>query len=166
MLVSALAALAFSIAAPLEAGTVNLCIENTALLDSSALQVFRAELGSILATSQRTAVFTDCAPGVITITMRQQPPAEETSALGGIRHVDGRLTPQIDLFTRPVVRMVGSSLPAVVGRALARIATHEIGHWITQSAGHADCGVMMQRLTAAHLMGSGRSFFRLPPPSD
>jgi hypothetical protein len=163
---ASLAVLALTIANTLMAGALELCVENPARLDESIVQVFKTELGAILAVSNRAVTFADCRPGVITIALRTHPPEEERSALGGIRHKDKRLLPQIDLFTGPVAQILGTNLPVVLGRALARVTTHELGHWISQSFGHASCGVMMERLTAAHLMASDRTFFRLPPPGD
>jgi hypothetical protein len=161
-----LVVLAFLVANSLKAGTLELCVENVAKLDDSVIQVFRTELNTILNASSRNASFTECRPGVVTITLRQQPPDDERSALAGIKNKDGRLIPEVDVFTGAVSQILGTNLPAILGRALARVTTHELGHWLTQSAGHSSCGVMLERLTAAHLMAPGRNFFRLPPPSD
>ncbi len=151
------------IANPLMAGGLELCVENPARLDESTVQAFRTELGGILTASGRAYTFTACRPGIPTITMREQPPDEETSALGGTRIRNGRLVPEIDLFVGSVAQLVGTRLPAVLGRCLARVATHELGHWLNQDGRHAERGVMMGRLSAAHLLAPDNGFFRLPP---
>jgi hypothetical protein len=151
------------VANPLKAATLDLFVQNSARVDESTLQAFRAELGTIMAASGRPAVFTVWRPGIVTITLRREPPDEETSALGGTRIRNGRLVPEIELFVGPTAQMVGTRLPAVLGRALARVATHELGHWLSVGTRHAERGVMMERLSAARLMAPDRGFFRLPP---
>ena len=152
-----------AIANPLVAGDLYLCVENPARLDEYTLSAFRTELGAILSASGRPAGFTACGPGVVRITIRQYPPREEPSALGATRYKDGRLLPEIELFAGPVSQMIGIDLAAVLGRALARVATHELGHWLTQDGGHTRRGVMMAWLSAGHLLAADRSFFLLPP---
>jgi hypothetical protein len=159
-----LAILLVVIANPLTAGSLELCVENPARLDPSTLRAFRTELGGILAASGYPFAFTDCRPGIVTVTLRSVPPGEELSALGATRYRNGRLVPEIALFVAPVADMIGTRLPGVLGRALARVATHELGHWLSQDGGHAERGFMRERLSAAHLMAPDRGFFHLPPP--
>jgi hypothetical protein len=159
---SFVAAMAF-IAQPLMAGSLDLCIENPARVDGATLESFQAELRAILTASGRTASFAPCRPGILTITLRRQPPDDEPSALGGTRYRDGRLVPEIELFVAPIAQIIWTRLPGVLGRALARVATHELGHSLFNRTGHAVSGVMMERLGAAHLMAADRGFFRLPP---
>ena len=158
-----LAAFVLVMANSLTASGLELCLENAARLDDAAVRTFRAELSALLGASGRPAIFSQCHPGTVSITLLRQPPGEEPSALGGTRHRNGRLLPEIDLFVGPVTRIVGTNLPAVVGRALARVATHELGHWLSQGMGHTERGVMMERLSAAHLMAREHIFFRVPP---
>ncbi len=145
-------------------GGLALCLENPARVDTYTLQALQEELHFILVASDRSAaITTPCRPGIVTITLRQDPPDEETSALGGIRVRDGRLFPEIELFVSPTAQIVGTRLPGVLGRALARVATHELGHWLNQNSLHAARGCMMERLSAGYLMAPNRGFFRLPP---
>ena len=152
-----------AIANQLTASGLELCVENPARLDEFTVRAFQTELRNILALSGRSAGFTQCRPGVVTISMRRLPPDEETSALGRTRQINGRPVPDIELFAAPTVQIVGTGLPGVVGRAMARVATHELGHWLSQGSGHSAHGVMMEGLSAAQLMARDRGFFRLPP---
>ena len=149
-------------AIPLKGGSLELCLENPARVDADTLQAFRTELNRIMAASNRFAAHTACGPGVVTIVLRIDPPSEETSALGAIRVRGGRMVPEIELFVQPTAQIVGTRLAGVLGRALARVATHELGHWMSQSSAHADCGVMIAGLSGAHLRAADRGFFRLP----
>jgi hypothetical protein len=145
------------------AGGLELCVENPARLDGFTVQAFRAEIQRIAQVSGRPITFTASQAGRVRIVMREEPPDEETSALGAIRQRDGRLLPEIELFISPTSRLINTRLSEILGRALARVATHELGHLLTRRATHRDHGVMMERLSAAHLMASDRSFFSLPP---
>ena len=55
-------------------------------------------------------------------------------------------------------------LPGVLGRAMARVATHEVAHYLNQAGEHSGEGYMMERLGPAHLLAGDRRFFRLAPP--
>jgi hypothetical protein len=159
---AALVLFAITAAKPLIAQGLFLRIENPAKLDEHTLKAFRTELDTILTASGRRAALTPCSSTTVSVTLRTEPPAEEPSALGGIRRRDGRLVPEIELFVSPTAQIIGTRLPAVLGRALARVATHELGHWLSPDSPHAERGVMMERLSSAHLMASDNDFFRLP----
>ncbi len=148
---------------PPMAGGLPLCLKNAAQLDGDTVQAFQTELSRILTSSGWSGVWSPCSSGVLAITLRRDPPESEPSALGGIRTSDGRLLPEIELFVSPTAQIVGTRLPAVLGRALARVATHELGHWLNQGPAHTSRGYMMERLSAAHLMAPDHGFFRLPP---
>jgi hypothetical protein len=145
------------------AGGLELCIENPARLDEFTVQAFRGEIQRIAQLSNRPIAFAGCRSGHVRIVLRNEPPDEETSALGAIRQQDGRLLPEIELFVSSTSRLINTRLSGILGRALARVATHELGHLLTRRATHRDNGVMMERLSAAHLMASDRNFFSLPP---
>jgi hypothetical protein len=162
VIASGLVVLILAIPNLLTARDLELCVENVARLDETTLRVVRSELSAILSASDLAASFADCRPGVVTIALHRQPSAEEPTALGRTLQRGGRLLPEIDIFVSPVSQLLGTNLPGVVGRALARVATHELGHLLAQEAGHMERGVMMERLSAAHLMARDRSFFRLP----
>lgn len=147
----------------LTAGTLDLCLDNPARVDDLTVHAFRAELTRIVEDSGRVAVFLPCAPGVLRIVLRRDPPDEETAALAAIRQRDGRLLPEIDVFVGPTTQLIGVRLCGVLGRALARVTSHELGHYLTRSARHSANGAMMERLSAAHLMAADRAFFQLPP---
>jgi len=78
------------------------------------VRALRTELERIVTASDRPASFLPCGPGTITITLRNDPPADEPSALGAIRQLDGRLIPQIELYIRPTASIIRTCLPAVL----------------------------------------------------
>jgi hypothetical protein len=143
---------------------LHLCLENPTKLEPMLLSAFQKETVRILASSGRHSAFVPCAPDVVVLTLRREPPSEEPSALGATRTRDGRLLPEIELFAKPVAELVGYRLPGLVGRALARVAVHELGHYVFQDPRHRTRGVMMERLSAAHLLAGDPGFFRLASP--
>lgn len=147
----------------LMAGGLDLCLENPARVDDLTVQSFRTELHRIVEASGRSAAFVPCGPGAVRIVLRRDPPDQETSALAAIRQRDGRLLPEIEVFVGPTSQLIGVRLCGVLGRALARVTSHELGHYLNRSARHAAHGAMMERLSAAHLMAADRAFFLLPP---
>lgn len=165
MLAVPLAGLALVLSNSLVDRGLDLCVDNQARLDEMTMQAFRTELMAILTASERYGEFAPCRAGSVRITMRSKPPAEEASALGAARRKDGRILPELELYVDGVTQLVNVRLPGVIGRALARVATHEMAHYLYQEGGaHADAGLMMERLGAAHLLAANRRFFRLAPP--
>jgi hypothetical protein len=48
-----------------------------------------------------------------------------------------------------------------MGRAMARVAAHELGHYLLQNRSHSD-GVMTEVFTGARLMTADKQSFRIP----
>jgi len=153
------------LASPLMAKGLDLCIENPARLDEVTLRIVREELEAVFASAGRPVRFLPCQRAHVTITLRREAAAEDGSALGRAPWKDGRVAPGIEVFAGPVSALVGSRLPAVLGRALGRVAAHELGHWIGPGDGHSGAGLMSERLTAAHLMAPRRERFLYGPPA-
>ena len=164
MLLLPLAGLAMVLSTPLMDRELNLCVDNQARLDEYTIQAFRKELAAILAASDRGAGFSPCRDGSVRITLRAKPPAEEPAALGAARRRDDAILPEVELFVDGIAFLVETRLPGVLGRAMARVATHEIAHYLYQSGEHSGEGHMMERLGPAHLLAGDRRFFRLAPP--
>lgn len=157
-----LAALFATLSNPLLANGLSVCIENPARIDKQTLEAFQREVERIAAGSGRSVVFTDCSPVAVTVTVRDEGPPEEPVALGRTRIQDGRVTPDIEVFAAPVARMIGTRLPSVLGRAMARVAAHEFGHLWSQSKGHTSHGLMRERISPAILLAPRADLFRLP----
>ena len=159
-----LAALAMALSNPMMNRELDVCLDNQARLDEMTIQAFRTELMAILSASDRYAEVAPCREGSVRISLRSKPPAEETAALGAARRKEGRIVPELDLFVDAIAQVVDTRLPGVLGRAMARVATHEIAHYLYQAGVHTDGGLLMERLGPGHLLAADRSFFRLAPP--
>lgn len=158
------AALVMALAVPGLAGELSVCLDNQARLDETVVQVFRSELAAILEVSGRVVRFDSCGQGDVRMILRARGSAEEPAALGAARRGGGRILPEIELYVDPVARLVETRLPGVLGRALARVAMHELAHYLQQSGEHLAEGYMMERLGPAHLIAADRRLFRLAPP--
>jgi hypothetical protein len=65
---------------------------------------------------------------------------------------DGRILPFFRIDCPRILGMLGSSVdPAVVGRALARVAAHEVYHIVAQTAEHQEKGVAKASFSARDL---------------
>ena len=68
---------------------------------------------------------------------------------------DGRIAPELRVFMGPIARLVGTRLPYLLGVAMARVAAHELGHYLRQDDSHdRDGGIMSAGLTGPKLIAS------------
>jgi hypothetical protein len=159
-----IAALVGALPGALAAGAAPTCILNPARVDPMTLQVFREELAGILAASGMTAEFGACEAGSVRITLRGAPPETETAALGAARFKDGKVLPELEIYVDGIARLLDTRLAGVLGRAMARVAAHEMAHYLRQQGGHEAEGALRERLSVAHLLAADRRYFRLTPP--
>jgi hypothetical protein len=84
---------------------------------------------------------------------------------------DGHILPFFRIDCNLLMRVLGSRVePAVLGRALARLAAHEIYHIVAQTTEHQDRGVAkasfsVRDLTAPRFDLDAWSIKRMKPPS-
>lgn len=147
---------------PLFSQDLAVCLEDRTKLDSETLQVFGQELRAIARSSGITLRILE-QPGQcrdIRLTIRPFSHAE-ISALGAARVEDGRVLPEIEVYASSVAGLVGSRLPALLGRGLARVAAHEIGHYVLQTTTHSG-ELMSESYTRPRLMVNDHRSFRIP----
>lgn len=143
------------------ASDLTFCIQNPSALDRMTVESFRRELSSTLSQSQIRATFDDCGPSSLRIALAGAPPVEERSALARTLVRNGRVEPAVDLFVDAIAQLIDCRLPAVLGRAMARVALHEVGHYLNQGEEHDRAGLMMPYYSPAHLMAADSRMFRL-----
>jgi hypothetical protein len=82
-------------------------------------------------------------PGeVIAVSVRATAPRRYPQALGLALRAGDRIEPMIELYVQPVMRTLGGAAgPEEVGRALARVLTHELIHLTTQRCDHDGAGL-------------------------
>jgi hypothetical protein len=125
------------------------CVREQARLGGPAFAAFEAELVSLL--PQVTVRTGECgsAPEV---TIRSEAPDRYRTALGLAHVASGQVTPRLEVYVNPVLRLLDQAKsPAAVGRALARVAAHELVHYLSRRTDHDAAGLFAGRFTPADL---------------
>jgi hypothetical protein len=153
----------------LQANLLHVCFLNTANLDPETVRQFEKELSDIASSSGVSLSIRQCMPGPaadVRITIQSQS-GVEPSALGAAKVLGGRVLPELEVYTAPIGALLAARLPVLMGRAMARVAAHELGHFLTQSSEHSD-GVMSEFYSGPRLMAADKRSFRIPlnPASD
>jgi hypothetical protein len=121
------------------------CLEDRAGLNQRALAAFEKELSALLPDVE----ISPCgqAGDTVVLTVRTEPPRRYATALGLARRQSGEIRPQLEIYVGPLVRLLGNvRAPAVVGRALARVAGHELWHYLSQRSDHDHTGLFSASL--------------------
>jgi hypothetical protein len=140
---------------------VTLCIENSAKLDGMTLKAAQNELQGILVESRLSVTMAGCDGAKIRVQLVSLPLEPDSSALGASRIELGRITPDLAVFVNPIRRLIGTSLPHPLGKALARVAAHEVGHYLKQTSHHAEAGAMTEYFSGPRLLAGTRTDFRI-----
>lgn len=147
---------------PLHAQELSVCVDAYTRLDGDTVRVFEEELQGIARKSGLSLRFLQNQSHCPEIRIRIQAQGQkEVSALGATRVLNGRIQPELEIYVTPVATLIRSSLPVLLGRAMARVAAHEIGHYLLQESDHSD-GLMSESFTAAHLLVKDHRSFRIP----
>ena len=133
----------------LQAKELHVCVLNWVEVDPVTLRAFEAEFSSLLADRGVLLDGTACArqdrENVIRISIFRMPPKEERGALGLAYMSRSRVMPVLEIYLTRLLYYLGDCrTPNVVGRALARIAAHEVGHYLLQDSGHSN-GLMRRQ---------------------
>lgn len=137
-------------AVPLSAAPLTVWVEDRVRLDRAARAAFETELRALLE-ARNLAIHYVAEPGpdAVQVALHRNPPAARPRTLGHTYCADSRVLPQIEVFLYPVLRMLGgASWPETLGRALARVAAHEVLHYATQRTDHDRDGLFQPGLTA------------------
>ena len=147
---------------PLFSQDLTVCLEVQANLDADTIKVFEEELEAIARLSGLTLRLLNQPSECQDIRLSIQSLARgEISALGAARVKDGRILPEIEIYATSVAKLIRSTLPALVGRGMARVAAHEIGHYLLQTTAHSK-DLMTEYYAAPHLLAKDHRSFRIP----
>lgn len=135
---------------------LSICIDDRAKLDGSVREVFHEELRSLAPIRLES-----CSSAEVRLTIEQRPAPEHDGALGAAKRSGSRIEPELLVFVEPVSRLLYSRLPFYVGKALARVASHELAHYLKQQTRHEHDGVLTEHLTQGRLMAADSSSFRV-----
>ncbi|MEP7364595.1 MAG: hypothetical protein ABI972_15170 [Acidobacteriota bacterium] len=138
---------------------LTVCVANPAAVEKSLAQEWEGELRRILQASDRDLRVAACeeAGAVQVYFMRFHP--SETSALGAARTRRERVLPMVEVYTEPVAALIGTRLPALLGKAMARVTAHELTHYVRQETEHAEAGGFSGQYTAGLLLAARPAYF-------
>jgi hypothetical protein len=88
----------------------------------------------------------------VLLTVLDERPGIPSDALGLAYRAADKILPRLEVFVERVRRLTGAGDWETVGRALARVAAHELLHYRNQTGEHAAHGLMQARLSRAELV--------------
>ncbi|MCL6546579.1 MAG: hypothetical protein K6T61_15265 [Bryobacteraceae bacterium] len=151
--------LAFGFAATAAAAQPSeLCIEDRVRLDAAVAASFQREFQILLPSWE----FVSCGQQAVRVIFRFDPPARYGAALGLAWFAQDRVLPVVEVYLNPVLRTLGPARSAeIVGRALARVAAHEVAHYALQRLDHDSSGLLHPRFASVQLAGKDPTSFLL-----
>lgn len=100
-------------------------------------------------------------PGEIRLAIQPGTFAERPEALGLARLDNGKVAPDLAVFPDAIAaRLANPASSTMLGRALARVASHEVIHYLDQSPGHHAAGLMREVFSSDELTSDDPTPFR------
>jgi hypothetical protein len=119
------------------------CVHDRVRLSVYAQNAFAAEATRLLRGEGITIHFRECAGPSVSLVIAAHPPHRYPRALGLANRSGDRVVPELRVYTEPILKILGRQASAAqVGRAIARVAAHELGHYRWQQIHHDDHGLM------------------------
>ncbi len=134
---------------------VVLCLENQKQLSPGTYHSFRDTLRELGPHLGATVAFRceNLRPPFVLVTVREEPRlTQPENALAAMRTQNGRVLPRMELYVKPVRRILPSRLEVLEGRALAWAAGHELLHYLLQTEQHSHGGYFAAELNTAMLL--------------
>jgi hypothetical protein len=105
-----------------------------------------------------------CGPDAIHLALFAKAQGREADVLGAARLEQSRIAPRLEIYLdRVVALMPDSRCWNVVGRAVARVAAHEVAHYIDQNTHHSRAGLLQERFSGVQLASDDSYPFRWIP---
>jgi hypothetical protein len=142
------------------------CLTDEAGLNTPARAAFQREFSVLVSSREADLVWDLCdavEPGAIILRVRTAPPSTvPEDALGLARLKGPRITAPLEVYVAPVMQLLDghANCWAVVGRALARVAAHEVAHLLTQKGDHDQQGLLREGFSGSELAGESSEPFR------
>jgi hypothetical protein len=139
----------------------SVCLEDRVGLSNFTRKAFEAEVRQLIPAREVRLSAGPCLGPAVTIVIATHPPARYSSALGLAHRNGDRVFPELRLYTQPVLKTMGEQTSAAqLGRALARVAAHELGHYLLQQTNHDDEGLMRRGFESSELRSEDSAPFR------
>ena len=139
----------------------SVCLDDRVGLNSFSRKAFEAEVRELIPVHGLTLTFGRCLGPAVSIVISAHPPASDARALGLAHRSGDRVLPALSIYTQPVLKIIGEQASAAqLGRALARVAAHELGHYLLQQIHHNHEGLMRASFESSELGSEDSSRFR------
>ncbi|MEZ5361292.1 MAG: hypothetical protein R2748_02845 [Bryobacterales bacterium] len=142
-------------AAAAQAKGLSVCIEDRAGVGVPARAGLLRELHALLPKLEVHVAEQSCnalGDADVLLSLRTERSGIPEDALGLAYRGNGEILPRLEVFVEPVLRLTRAGDWETVGRALARVAAHELMHYGRQSDQHSTHGLMQARLSASELI--------------
>lgn len=135
-------------AASTSAEPVHLCIDYAVKVPAPARAAFQQELRVLLQNQPFEIRRKSCAGHAdVLLTVRQSRPLIPEDALGLAVRDGDQIRGALEIFLGPLLRATRAGCWETVGRAMARVASHELLHYLEQEIGHDEHGLFAPRLS-------------------
>jgi hypothetical protein len=130
-----------------------ICVDDRVGVDARARAAFDQELAALTGRESEFGERSCSAFARILISIRTHAPRRYATALGLTWTAGGRVLPVIELYTTNVVKALeGHAGSERFGRALARVAFHELRHYQRQEKSHDHHGLFTRTMNASALL--------------
>lgn len=136
-----------------QASAMKACLEDRSGLGAPARAGFVRELHALLPQIHLERGHCNALIGSeVVLTVLDSRPGVPEDALGLAYRSDGVILPRLELFVDPIMELTQAGDWETLGRALARVAAHELLHYRRQTGEHDAHGLLQARLTPAELV--------------
>ena len=140
------------------------CVYNLADLNQPVIGSMNVEVAELLHGRRVSFEHAPCvarSEGTIYLLLRRQGPENETDALGRAPVFNGKVLRVLDVYVQPTLGLIGRmDSSTLIGRALARVAAHEVSHFIDQDLRHSGRGLMRSTFAGSDLISEDPYRFR------
>jgi hypothetical protein len=128
------------------------CLDDRIGLNPFSRKALESEFRQLMEDRFGLALSDECSPSTVAVVISAHPPSRYSRALGLAYRGKSGVLPELRIYTQPVLRLLGDQVSAAqLGRALARVAAHEVGHYFLQQLHHDEEGVMRASFESKHL---------------
>ena len=131
------------------------CVEdNESLLNVPVRAAILREFPSVIGGRGARLAFRSCPTDSprLQLSISREPPDHLSGILGLALRRSDRIEPSLQVFYGPLVRYLGAPNNAsAIGRAVARVAAHEVAHFLDQQHHHCAKGLLRARFPAYEL---------------
>jgi hypothetical protein len=161
--------LLFGGATSVQAAKWQVCLHDAVGLNAPARASFDREFTLLLGPHDMRFAWSSCRAGgaAIHLALRLDAPQPYSNVLGLAYKQSGAISPHLEIFLDPVLDLMkDTQCWTVIGRALARVAAHEITHFTEQRDTHDARGLMKTGFSSTELSSDDSQLFCRRPRGD